>query len=264
MAFLPGIFGRQPAPAPAPAAAAPAVPANPAAAAGGGAGPATKQQTPANPGAFPAAMTGQPGAPAPAPAGGPEDPLAGFVDIFKPRAVDPNAAKQPTLADPLLGTFDPAAMQAQISKTNFAAAIPQERIQAALNGDVQAFGDAINSAVQAAFLASTQLTHGLVETGARAAGERVSQSMDGRIRNFQIRSQNPTNEALAHPAVAPMLTALKTQIATSNPTLTPEQVQQQAESYFTQVADVLTAPKQQQAAAAAAGPKEADFSYLLS
>lgn len=39
-----------------------------------------------------------------------------------------------------------------------------------------------------------------------------------------------------------MLNAVKTQIAQSNPQLTPEQVQQQAETYFTQMADVLVAP----------------------
>ena len=133
----------------------------------------------------------------------------------------------------------------------------------ALSGDQNAFLEVINQATQNAFLASAQLSHGLAETGARTAAERVNQSMDGRIRNFQIRTQNPTNEALAHPAVAPMLAALKTQIATSNPQLSPEQIQQQAESYFTQVADVLTAPKQQQLAQQQAGPKEADFSYLL-
>lgn len=260
MAFLPGIFGRPAAPAPAPAAAPAAAPATPAAAAGGGAGPAMKQQAPANPGANPAGM--QTGA-SPAPAAGPEDPLAGFVDIFKPRQVDPNAKTAPTLADPILGQFDPATMQQQVAKTNFAANVDPAKVQAALSGDQNAFLEVINQATQNAFLASAQLSHGLAETGARTAAERVNQSMDGRIRNFQIRTQNPTNEALAHPAVAPMLSALKTQIATSNPTLTPEQVQQQAESYFTQVADVLTAPKQQQAAQQQAGPKEADFSYLL-
>jgi hypothetical protein len=40
-------------------------------------------------------------------------------------------------------------------------------------------------------------------------------------------------------------------------------VQQQAETYFTQMADVLVAPKQE-AARAAAKPTEPDFSYLLS
>lgn len=254
MSFLNGLWNKATAPAPA------AAPAAPAPAPTGG--PALKQPAPANPAANPAAM--QTGAPAPAPAAGPEDPLAGFVDIFKPKQVDPNAPKPPSLSDPLLGQFDPATMQQQVAKTNFMANVAPDKVQAALSGDANAFMEVINAATQNAFLASAQLSHGLAETGARTAAERVSQSMDGRIRNFQIRTQNPTNEALAHPAVAPMLAALKTQIATSNPQLSPEQIQQQAESYFTQVADVLTAPKQQQLAQQQAGPKEQDFSFLLS
>jgi len=251
MAFLPGIFGKQPAPAPAPA--------TPAAVAGGSAGPATQQQAPANPGAAPGAMVGSQSAPA---AGGPVNPMDSFSDMFKPRPADPKAPRAPTLADPYLGPLDPTAFKQQVATANFASAIPQETVQKAMAGDAQAFMDAINMASREAFAASAQLSHGLVEHGARTAADRVSNSMDSRIRNFQIRSQNTSNEALAHPAVAPMLNAVKVQIAQSNPTLSPDAVQQQAEQYFTQMADVLVAPKQQ-AAAEAAKPAQGDFSYLL-
>lgn len=257
MAFLPGIFSKAPAAAPAPVAAAPA--ASPAAVAGGGAGPATQQQAPANPAATPAAMVGAPGTPA---AGGPVNPMDSFVDMFKPRAVDPKVPKAPTLADPFLSPLDPAAFKQQVATANFAASIPPETLQKAMSGDQQAFMDAINTASREAFAAAAQLSHGLVEHGARTATDRVSSSLDSRIRNFQIRSQNTSNEALAHPAVAPMLNAVKVQIAQSNPNLSPDAVQQQAEQYFTQMADVLVAPKQQ-AAKAAEAPKAGDFSYLL-
>jgi hypothetical protein len=60
-----------------------------------------------------------------------------------------------------------------------------------------------------------------------------------------------------------MLNAVKMQIASSNPNLSPDQVQQQAEQYFTQMADVLVAPKQA-AAAAKARPSGTDFSSYLS
>lgn len=254
MAFLPGIFGNKQQPAaPAPA------PVTPAAAAGGGAGPATQQQAPANQSADPAAMLNTP---ATQPAGGPQNPMDAFADMFKPKAPAANAPKVPTLADPILGQLDPAAFKQQVSQANFAAAIPQETMQKAISGDPQAFAEAINTAAREAFAAAAQLSHGLVEHGARTAAERVNSSLDSRIRNFQIKSQNTSHEALAHPAVAPMLNAVKMQIAQSNPQLTPEAVQRQAEQYFTQMADVLVAPKQQ-AAAAAAKPASSDFSYLL-
>lgn len=254
MAFLPGIFGKANAPAPAPAApqpqmAAPVAPAAPAPAPIGG--PASKQAAPANPSADPATMN-NPAA----------NPLDGFADIFKPRPVDPNAPKAPTLSDPYLGPLDPNTFRQQLANVNFAANIAPETVQKAMSGDAQAFSEAINAATREAFAAAAQLSHGLVEHGARTAAERLNGTLDSRIRNFQIKTQNTNHEALAHPAVAPMLNAIKMQIAQSNPQLTPEAVQQHAEQYFTQMAEVLTAPKRT-AAQAANTPKETDFSSYL-
>jgi hypothetical protein len=251
MAFLPGIFGKQAATQQQPAQPAP----QPAA------GPVSAQmQGPANPAANPAAMQNQQAAPA---AGGPVNPLDSFADMFKPRAVDPNAPKAPTLADPILGQLDPAAFRQQVEQANFAASIPQETIQRAISGDAQAFSDAINAAAREAFAAAAQLSHGLVEHGSRTAAERLNSSLDSRIKNYQLRTQNTNNEQLQHPAVAPMLSAVKMQIAQSNPQLSPDAVQQQAEQYFMQMADVLSAPKRQ-AEEQAARPKETDFSSYLS
>ena len=260
MAFLPGIFGRGNAPAPqaspAPAPGPQPVP--------GGSLPASQQTNgPSNPGANPANMDGNPAA---APAGGPvqgtASPLDSFADMFKPKPVDPNAPKPVTLQDPILGPLDPTTFRQQVANANFAANIPADTIQKAISGDAQAFADAINSAAREAFAAAAQLSHGLVEHGSRTAAERLNGTLDSRIRNFQIKTQNTNHEALAHPAVAPMLNAVKMQIATSNPQLSPEQVQQQAETYFTQMADVLTAPKKA-AEQAANTPKVTDFSSYL-
>jgi hypothetical protein len=59
-----------------------------------------------------------------------------------------------------------------------------------------------------------------------------------------------------------MLNAVKMQIASSNPNLSADQVQSQAEQYFSQMADVLVAPKQA-AAAAQQKPSGTDFSSYL-
>lgn len=250
MAFLPGIFGKAPAPAPAPAAPAPA---------SGGSLPAAQQQQPSNPAANPASMPGQQAAPA---AGGPVNPMDAFKTMFERKPADPNAPKTPSMNDPVLGPLDPAAFKQQVATANFAAGIPQDTLQKAISGDANALMEAINHASREAFAAAAQLSHGLVEHGVKTGGERFNSTLDSRIRNFQIKSQNTNHEALAHPAVAPMLNAVKMQIATSNPQLSPSEVQSQAEQYFTQMADVLVAPKQA-AKQAAATPKETDFSSYL-
>jgi hypothetical protein len=56
--------------------------------------------------------------------------------------------------------------------------------------------------------------------------------------------------------------AVKAQIAQAQPHLSPDAVQKAAESYFTDMANALTAP-QRQAEATKTAPKQNDFSYLL-
>lgn len=249
MAFLDGIFGRQAAqPAPATPAAQPAPP-NQAAVANGGSGNVMSQPAPANPAADPATMVSA-------------SPMDSFVGMFQPAQADPNSAKAPSLSDPYLQPLDPAAFKQQVGQANFAASIPQEMLQKAMSGDAQAFSDAINTAAREAFSAAAQLSHGLAEHSARTAAQRLDTGLDGRIKQYQIKSQNTSNQALAHPAVAPMLNAAKMMIAQSNPQLSPEQIQTQAEQYFTQMADVLVAPKQQ-ALNKSKAPKETDFSSYL-
>lgn len=247
MSFLPNIFGRSSAaPQSNPAQQVPAVQ------------QASAQQTPANPSADPAVMV-TPAAPA---ASTPPNPLDSFADMFKPKAPDPNAKQVPTLADPILSPLDPTEFNTQVSQANFASKIPPAVIQKALGGDAEAFQQALNQVAQETFAAAAQLSHGLVEYGSRTAADRVNNSVDSRIKNFQIRTQNTSHQALTHPAVAPMLNAVKMQLASSNPNLTPQQIQEQAETYFTQMAEVLVAPKRQ-AAEQAAKPKGTDFSHLL-
>jgi hypothetical protein len=252
MAFLNGIFNKPAAPA-TPQASTPQVNAN------GSAGPAGQQQLPANLAANPQQMHGQQAAPA---AGGPVNPMDSYTSMFMPKPIDPAATKPLTMQDPILGALDPAAFRQQVSTANFAANIPPEQMQKAMSGDPAAFADVINSAAREAFAAAAQLSHGLVEQGVRAGADRLGGTFDSRIRNFQLKSQNTSNEALSHPAVAPMLNAVKMQLASSNPNLSPDQIQQQAEQYFTQMADVLTAPKQA-AAAAQVKRSEQDFSNLF-
>lgn len=247
MSFLPGIFGKKPdAPT--------------------GAGPAIKQPAPANPGADPANMNGNPAAPAAnGPTGTADKPtLDTFSDLFKPKAADPNAPKRPTLSDPLLTPLDPATFQQHVNNANFTANIPQETIQKAVSGDVTAFMEAINMASREAFSAAAQLSQGVSEHAAREAATRLDGTLDSRIRGHAIRTQNSDNPALSHPAAAPMVNAIKAQIATQNPQLTAKEVQQRAEDYFTTFADSITAPKRQaEQQAQDSTKKSTDFSWIL-
>lgn len=261
MAFLSGIFGSStPAPAAAPAAA-PVAATPPAAAA--------IQQQPAgglNPAANPATMPGAEGQPN---AGGPvalthATTLDAFSNLFKAAPANPNVQRQPTLNDPILAPIDPAAFQEQVKSANFAAAIPQDVLSRAVSGDVGAFQEAIAIATREAFTAASTMAHGLAESSSREAARRVDAGLDVRVRNNLIRTQNSDNPALQHPSAAPMVNAVKAQIAAQNPQLSPQDVQQAAENYFTNFVATFQQPAKQQATqAAATTAKAGDFSYLL-
>lgn len=253
MAFLTGLWTK-PAAAPTAAPQQPTVPA--------AAGPATKQAELANPGANPAAMvTPAVGAP---PAPGPLPEMDKFAELFKPRQVDPNAQKRPSLADPILAPLDQAAFQQHVANANFAAAIPADLLSKAAAGDATALGQAINQAAQAAFAAGTQLTHGLVEHGSRTAAERLDSTLGVKFRNQQISMQNVDNPVLQHPAVAPLVGVVKAQIANQNPQASPQEVLAATTEYFTNMVSAFQAPaKLQETAAMAADKSKSNFKFLL-
>lgn len=247
MSFLPGIFGKKPdAPT--------------------GAGPAIKQPAPANPGADPANMISGTNSQQPAPNGGAGDKptLDTFSDLFKPKQIDPNAPKRATLSDPLLTPLDPAVFQQHVQNANFTANISPDTVQKALGGDPQAFMEAINTAAREAFSASAQLSQGVSEHAAREAATRLDGTLDSRIRGHAIRTHTSDNPALSHPAAAPMVNAIKAQIAAQNPQLTAADVQKRSEDYFITFADLISAPQREaQKAAEAATKKSNDFSWML-
>lgn len=255
MAFQFGIFGQKQAPAPAPA---PAGTPAPAPAPAGPAGPAAGQSAPANPGATPAGVAATPD-------GGKhglDQPMTldSFKDLFAPKQADPNAKTAPTLGDPLLGPIDPAKFQETVKTANFTSGLDPAMAQKALSGDTQALMDLINGAAQNAFMASATMSHNLSETAARTAALRLDSGLDGRIRNNAIRSHNPTHPVLQHEAVAPVLGAIKAQIANQNPQLSAAEVAQRAEQYFVNVAEAITAPAKTDAATAAA-KEDAKFDF---
>lgn len=252
MAFLPGIFGR--------AASTPQAQPSPVNTNGSG-GPAAQQAQPANSQVAPEAQAAQT-APIP-PAGGPQNPLDTFTNYFKPQARDPKAPVAPTLRDPLLAPLDPAKFKEQVAQANFTQGISPELMQKAISGDVAAFSEAINSAAREAFSAAAQLSHGLAENATRTGLERMDGMIDGRIKNYNVRTQGVSNSALGHPAVAPMVQAMKVQIAQANPSLSPMEIQQQAEQYFEQVSTVLQSSKQAANPPAPTGPKETNFASYL-
>lgn len=176
-----------------------------------GAGPVTKQQ----PGNEP----------------NPQSALDNFQSLLTPKAP---ANANPAPPATVFGHVDPAQMEAQIKSANFVNSLPQDRIQAALGGDVAAFQEVLNGAVQAAFAANVKLTQGMVEHGVNFAQSQINTGLDSRIRDFQVRSHNPDtdNPALQHPVGKSMLKGITQQIANAHPEMSPSEVTKAAQENF--------------------------------
>jgi hypothetical protein len=178
-----------------------------------------------------------------------QSPLDQFQSLLTPKAP---ANKQPEKPQTVFGHVDPAALESQIKSANFVNNLPQDRVQAALGGDVAAFQEVLNGAVQAAFAANVKLTQGMVEHGVNFAQGQINSGLDSRIRDFNIRSHNPNidNPALQHPVGKSMLAGITQQIANANPTMSPAEVTTAAQEHFMQFMQLAasgdTQAKQQQ------------------
>jgi len=219
----------------------------------------------ANPGADPNNVTGSNMGGTKVNPNDPGSPLDAFKDIFKME----DAGNQPT--DPLsqrLLELDPKKFGETVSKMDFTRNLNPELVQKALQGDVGAFNSVLNSAFQGSFAASTQMIVGIMEQAFSKNNGRFNSTLDGKFRNFQINSANPSNKVLGHPAAKPVLAALRQQIANSamGRNLSPQEVNQKAEEYFLAMGDALGSLKNEgkdKPGTNADGTKEIDWGSFL-
>lgn len=180
-----------------------------------------------NPGADPNNVTGATNLPNNSNKG-PSSPMDEFVDLFK---IDPN--KQPS-KDPLkekLLNLDPAKLAEAVNKMNFAGGLTPEMIAEAQQNPTKMV-DILNRVARNSYVMSFQAVTSLIESAIGQNNSRFETVLGDRFRNFQIDMSTPQHKALQHPAVKPVIQALKQTIAMQNPELSPSEVQKRAEDYF--------------------------------
>jgi len=146
----------------------------------------------------------------------------------------------------VFGEVDPKKIFEAAKGANFAAAIPQETLQAiAAGGDgaVKAMQDALNSTTQAVFAQSTLATAKLVEQAIAKTQAAMEAQLPALVAKHSasdsLRSKNP---ALSNPAAQPIIAAVQAQLAVKHPNATASQLTEMAEKYLTNFAEVV-APK---------------------
>jgi hypothetical protein len=194
---------------------------------------------------------------------GPDSPLDAFTDLF---TIDPKkpVPKDP-LAEPLL-KLDPKTLGEAVAKMDFTKNLPPDLVAKALQGDANAFAQALNGATRASFMQITQMVTGLIEGAVRTNNGRYDSALESRFRTFQLNSSTSTNKALEHPAAKPVVAALKSSIAQMHPELSAADVQKRAEDYFLGMSKAITSVGEEGAGGTAGNrgePAEQDWSKYL-
>lgn len=179
--------------------------------------------------------------------GGPANPMDAWLEKLTPQQ-QPNSqgqgGQQPQGQPQPQGLFGDSLSQENLQKVvggaNFTANLPQEKIQAALGGDTNAFMEVLNAQAQNVMMAAIRMNAGLVEHGVKTGNKQFEGSMDSRMRDFMISNKNVSRPELQHPLAKSMLDAMKKQFASANPTATPDDIHAMGEKFMGDFADFIS------------------------
>lgn len=176
------------------------------------------------------------------------NPLDNFMRLLQGAPSQRQQGQQQQKPAGPFGSIDPNALKQQISQSNFVQGLDQQKVQAALGGDQQAFMDVLNGVAQSVFMQNLQMTQGLASHSANWAQEQVTSGLDSRMRDFMLKQQTPQsgNKALQHPVGQAFFKSTAQQIANANPGMNPQEVARQAEEQLIAFASSLAAPSNQQ------------------
>lgn len=178
-------------------------------------------------------------------------PLDNFSKLWNtPTGADGKPLADPTaiLSAPLF-TPDPVKVQEQAKTFDFTTGVDPEKVKAALGGDVAAFSEILNSAVQAGLVAATQVSTNMVNSGIVQNNQNFTKLLPTHIRTVQTAQMQSENPALSHPAVAPLVAAHKAQLLRSRPNATPEEITREVNVYFSAMAEAIKSGDPSQVAA---------------
>lgn len=138
--------------------------------------------------------------------------------------------------------IDPQKLIASARKIDFSKALNPERVMKALKeGDVGAFNEVMNSALQAAFANQAMTMSRMAETMFSQFSEKLyTGALPHHFRKHQVSNQiDADNPIFSNPAVAPMLESVKQQFQVKYPKATPKEISDMAKKYVLTFADAV-------------------------
>ena len=194
-------------------------------------------------------------------------PLDAFSDLWKTAPVDPNA---PAPQEGVFGNVDPKKFMEAAGKVDFSKAIKPEMlaaIQAGGEDGVKAFAAAMNSVAQNVYaqasFASTKITEQALAKARESFESNIPNLIKQQTAAEALRNENPV---FSHPAAAPILGAIQSQLAVKFPQASATELTAMAKTYLENFATGISAPATAAAAKKvqdAKGANETDWSTFI-
>ena len=185
-----------------------------------------------------------------------EAPLDQFKDVWNPTPVDPNAPQDIPI--------DAAKIFEAAGKVNFSQVLSREdlaKVSEGGEGAVQILIDSMNKISQATYGQSIVAANKMVDIAVAKATKKFEDSIPNLVKKQALGDNLYTkNPAFSNPAIAPVIEALKSQLAEKFPKATPTELTSLAENYLSGAAALISPPSQM---ATKKGPAEEDWEMYL-
>jgi hypothetical protein len=171
-----------------------------------------------------------------------ETPLDKHKDLFKVDEKKDDGKPDPNAP---LFNIDPAKMKDEVAKINFVQHPEMaEKVQAAMKGDASAMLEVINFAAQQSFMRAAQLSASTSERAARTVQERMQQELPNHVRRISsAEALSEVNPVFDHPAMKPMVDAVRAQFESKFPDAAPREIAKMVNGYLGDVSTQLTQKK---------------------
>lgn len=163
-------------------------------------------------------------------------PLEPFADLWNDKPKELTEGNQPApVANPRTPakTSEPdfAGFAGKVDFSRVFAKNP-ELVQKALGGDVAAFGQVMNSIVQASYAAALKSSHSMIGAREKVIRESIISELPQHFKSLSVQNSGYSNPAFKHPAMKPLVDATKQQFLQKFPDATPAEIDTQVEQYL--------------------------------
>lgn len=158
-------------------------------------------------------------------------PLDQFADLWKNEPTDPNAPQSAGI----FGNVDPKKFMEAAGKIDFTKVVTPEQLQQITAGGedaMKAFASALNSVAQTTYaqsaFAATKITEQAVNRARDSFLAELPQHIKKQVAGDSLRKENPV---FSNPAVAPIISALESQLAVKYPQASSNELTEMAKKY---------------------------------